>query len=133
MIWTSPAGAKPGATIINTDARTTVAVFHANKQVVVSSHEVAVEVTEPNQFLRPLQRAWEHCVARLGERSHSGAGIRDDPSDGDTSWKSQDNLSQEGACLVCNQDVAGDEWYADIHILLQGMSSSRWFTIRPKI
>ena len=114
LIWTSPAGAKPGATIINKDARTTVVVFHANKQVMVSSHEVAVEVTEPNHILRPLQRAWERRVARLGERSHSGAGIRDDPSDSDTSWKSQVNLSQEGACLVCNQDVAGDEWFTDI-------------------
>ena len=114
MICTSPAGAKPGATIINTDARTTVVVFHANKQVVVSSHEVAVEVTEPNHILRPLQRAWERRVARLGERSHSGAGIRDDPSDGDPSWKSQDYLPQEGPCLVYNQDVAEDKWFADI-------------------
>ena len=47
-------GANPGATIINTDARTTVVVIHANKQVMVSSHEVAVEVTEPNHILRPL-------------------------------------------------------------------------------
>ena len=109
MIWTIQAGAKPGATIINTDARTTVVVIHANKQVMVSSHEVAVEVTEPNQCLRPLQRA-----ARLGERSHSGAWIRDDLSDGDHSWNSQDYLPQEGACLVCNQDVAEDEWFAYI-------------------
>ena len=87
LIWTSPAGAKPGATIINTDARTTVVVIHANKQVMVSSHEVAVEVPEPNQFLRPLRRVrgQECCMVRLGERSHRGAGIRDDPSDGDPS------------------------------------------------
>ena len=56
----------------------------------------------------PLQREQKRRAARLGEKSHSGAGIRDEPSEGDPGWRSHDFLPQEGACLVCNQDVAED-------------------------
>ena len=95
MIWTSPAGAKPGATIINTDARTTVLVFHANKQVVVSSHEVAVEVPESNQYLGPLQRA---RARNVGQDLGRGVTAVQDPSDGDPSWGI---ISLRKGCVLC--------------------------------
>ena len=77
-----------------------------------SVNEDPAEVIDPNRCLRPLQRAQERREAKL-KGSHHGAEFKDEPLV-DRDPRSHEYLPQEGACLMCDQDVAEGDWYADI-------------------